>query len=187
MDDVFESLTKEVKIIQSRDPHFKGRRHVHDSYFYTDLYKEELKNTDDEYTEYDVYYDEKSKDEVMIEAVSLLDCYSEIYKVPTVRISNKEWDILFEEVYDFYTEYDLNYFFEQDMLMLNRLAISRSLLYNKKYLDISDYINSFNYLDSMVLTEGEKKTLNKRVDMLCDKEKVIPMEKFLQKKFDRRV
>ena len=47
MDDVFESLTKEVKIIQSRDPHFKGRRHVHDSYFYTDLYKEELKNTDD--------------------------------------------------------------------------------------------------------------------------------------------
>lgn len=187
MDDVFESLTKEVKIIQSRDPHFKGCRHVPDSYFYTDLYKEELKNTDDEYTEYDVSYDEKSKDEVMIEAVSLLDSYSEIYKVPTVRISDKEWDILFEEVYDFYTEYDLNYFFEQDMLMLNRLAISRSLLYNKKYLDIYDYINSFNYLDSMVLTEGEKKTLNKRVDMLCDKEKVIPMEKFLQKKFDRRV
>ena len=88
MDDVFESLTKEVKIIQSRDSHFKGRRHVTDSYFYTDLYKEELKNTDDEYTEYDVSYDEKSRDEVMIEVVFLLDCYSEIYKVPTVRIRN---------------------------------------------------------------------------------------------------
>ena len=73
------------------------------------------------------------------------------------------------------------------MLMLNRLAISRSLLYNKKYLDIYDYINSFNYLDSMVLTKDEKKALNRRVDVLCDKEKVIPMEKFLKKKFDRRV
>ncbi len=51
MDDVFESLTKEVKIIQSRDPHFKGRRHVPDSYFYTDLYKEELKNTSSGQTE----------------------------------------------------------------------------------------------------------------------------------------
>ena len=187
MNDVFESLTEEFDIIQSRDPHFRGRRHVPDSYFYTDSYKDELENADDEYIEYDVFYDEKSKDEVMIEVVSLLDSYKEKYKVPTVRIGNREWDILFEEVYNFYTEYDLNYFFEQDMLMLNRLAISRSLLYNKRYLDISDYINSFNYLDSMVLTKGEKKTLNKRVDMLCDKEKVIPMEKFLQKKFDRRV
>ena len=39
----------------------------------------------------------------------------------------------------------------------------------------------------MVLTKDEKKALNRRVDMLCDKEKVIPMDKFLQKKFDRRV
>ena len=97
MNDVFESLTEEFDIIQSRDPHFRGRRHVPDSYFYTDSYKDELENADDEYIEYDVFYDEKSKDEVMIEVVSLLDSYKEIYKVPTVRIGNREWDILFEE------------------------------------------------------------------------------------------
>ena len=33
MNDVFESLTEEFDIIQSRDPHFRGRRHVPDSYF----------------------------------------------------------------------------------------------------------------------------------------------------------
>ena len=71
--------------------------------------------------------------------------------------------------------------------MLNRLAISRSLLYDKKHLDISDYINSFNYLESRVLTNREKKSLNKRVNMLCNKEKVISLDKFLTKRFDRRV
>lgn len=187
MNDIIESLQEEFNIIQLKDTYFKRRGYVSDNCFYIDSYKNESENNVDEYTEYDIFYTEKSMDEVMTEVVFLLDCYRDIYKVPTIRIGNREWDILFEEVYKFYIEHDLDCFFEQDMLMLNRLAISRSLLYDKKHLDISDYINSFNYLESRVLTNREKKSLNKRVNMLCNKEKVISLDKFLTKRFDRRV
>ena len=185
---LLEFLMDEFEIIQNNDPYFKGRKHLTDNDFYTDEYRRivlDLNNTnnfnDNKYIEVGVQYLAKSRDEVMVNVVNLLDKYCEIYKVPPIKIGNKEWDILFNETYKFYTEYDLEYFFEQDMLALNRLAVSRTLLYQKNSLDISDYINSFNYLDSMVLIDREKHELGEHINSLCNKCKVISINRFLKK------
>lgn len=84
---------------------------------------------------------------------SLLD-YQYIYKIPAINIGEKEWDLLFDIMHDFYKSNNIENLFLEDMTCLNRFAISLSLLKSSD-VDINCYIEGLGYLQADYMKKND--------------------------------
>ena len=110
-----------------------------------------LNDSDDD----DQYLEEESEytlDDVLELLVADLDIYSLIYKVPEVKIKNVEWELLFTTIANYYQQQEFSYFFMNDMVDLNKMAIAKAMVYEDDSIDLKTYISSLKYLESDVLS-----------------------------------
>lgn len=200
VEEFLESLYDEFITLQRLDPHFQGKKIRLDNEFYTLDYQNFLKEEGrevgilaedelvEEEEEEELEFITLTQDEVMIKVVDILDQYREIYTVPPVNIRNQEWEMLFDHIFKYYENHGLSICYAEDMIGLNRLAITRSLLYEKSALEIEDYIKSIEYLDSRVIYPNNKKELIEELQEEIPSRKVISFQKYLTKStFDKKV
>lgn len=190
-----ETLYDEFITVQRLDPYFENKEHRLDDEFYTEDYIKFLEEEGREeaiLSEEELEADEIEEgkvnsfiidlqEEVMKRIVDYLDVYGEIYRVPPIQISNQEWDNFFNQTFQYYENHDSLRCYDEDMITLNRLAISRALLYEKNALEIDDYIDSIEYLDSEVLLPNNKEELRKQVKEGFQQDRIIPIQKYLRK------
>lgn len=133
-------------------------------YFLREDYKYEMKKFEqvlsqfeeednDSFDDEDGYIEESyTLDDVLEILVADLDIYECIYKVPNISIENKEWEVFFDTIGAFYKERDLDGFFMDDMIVLNKYAIARSMVYEEESISLKTYISSLKYVESNILT-----------------------------------
>lgn len=185
-----ETLYNEFIIIQKLDSFFKNKEIILDNEFYTEDYKSFLEEeqreigiiSEEEIPEEEIDFIRFTEEEVMIRIVDYLNVYAAIYDMPPVRISNKKWEDFFDQTFAYYDTNQLSYFYDEDMIMLNRLAIARAILYEKEYLEIEDYIKSIKYIDSRVLSNNNKEELTELTKDKEEKCKIISFQKYLERK-----
>ena len=99
---------------------------------------------------------------------SVTNCFLEYqyqYNIIGVNIKPRDWDLLFDVMYDFYKSHDVENLFLEDMSSLNRFAFSLALL-RTSLVDINCYIEGLGYLKSDYL---RKKDILKLQDELTSK------------------
>lgn len=109
------------------------------------------KSMDDEYD--DRLNGSYSIDDVLALLVADLDIYSSLYKVPPVKISNVEWELLFYQLAKYYHNRSIDDFFLKDMIYLNKMAISKAMVYDDNCINLETYLWSLRYLESDIITE----------------------------------
>ena len=164
MFDNIDSLNQEIINVQVLDNYLKDGLIRFNKYFLREDYKYEMKKFEqvlsqfeeednDSFDDEDGYIEDPyTLDDVLEILVADLDIYECIYKVPNISIENKEWEVLFDTIGAFYKEKDLDGFFMDDMIALNKYAIARSMVYEEESISLKTYINSLKYMESNILT-----------------------------------
>ena len=101
------------------------------------------------------YYNNFSHKEFVQNFVT--DCFFEyqyIYKIEGVNINPRDWDLLFDVMYNFYKSNNIEDLFLDDMSSLNRFAVSLALL-KSSFVDINCYIEGLGYLKSDYLKKKD--------------------------------
>lgn len=161
---VVETLDFEIVNVQILDNYFKnGKIRLSDYFVESDVLTEsdsiedtisKMKCKKDIDKEYDERFSHGfSIDDILELLVSDLDVYSLLYKVPPIKISNVEWELLFYELGNYYHSRDIDDFLLDDMIYLNKMAISKAMIYEDDEISLETYIWSLRYLESNIITE----------------------------------
>lgn len=124
---VIETLDFEIVNVQISDNYLKnGKIRLSDYFTRKDVLTESdiitdaiskmkcKENIDDEYNER--FSHNYSIDDILELLVSDLDAYSLLYKVPPIKISNVEWELLFYELGKYYHNRGIDDFYIEDMI-----------------------------------------------------------------------
>lgn len=119
---------------------------------YTEDFKEFLKENKEEKTNnprlklvganYDL-----TIDEVKEKLVKELDVYYNAYKIPPLTISNKEWDIIIEELYDSFKKKGKQKYFADYMSLFLRRVLVNGIIDKPKNIGYIEFVNG---LDSIL-------------------------------------
>ena len=161
---VIETLDFEIVNVQISDNYLKnGKIRLSDYFIKKDVLTESdiitdaiskmkcKENIDDEYNER--FSHNYSIDDILELLVSDLDAYSLLYKVPPIKISNVEWELLFYELGKYYHNRGIDDFYIEDMIFLNKMAVSKAMVYEDDTISLNTYIWSLRYLESNIITE----------------------------------
>ena len=161
-----DSLELEIINVQALDGYLKDGMIRNGSYFHRPEYKYDMEKYKNLFKPYEIANrftvvgkeqeedvdDEYTFDDVLKELTASIDIYNIIYNLNEVVVDNKEWELFFETICDYYCEHGLENFFMEDMLALNRYALARSLVYEDECIDLETYIKSFKYIESNILS-----------------------------------
>lgn len=162
MFDSIDSLYHEIINVQLLDLYFiddKVKTHTeyfNDEYIYemnrmSGLLKYyEDNNLIDDYSEEELA-EEYTLDEVLELLVADIDIYSLIYRIPKISISDVEWELLFATIANYYKDKDYSYNFMDDMLVLNKMALARAMVYEEREITIESYLKSLKYIESDIV------------------------------------
>lgn len=173
----FDSLNQEIINVQLLDLYFKNNELRTETVFFTEDYLYQLERTENllKYYENSSYLDsqeveaeeeedyEYTLDDVLELLVADLDLYPFIYKVPTVEISNTEWELFFTTLANYYKKHEFIHFYMDDMRELNRMAIARSMVYEEESITLKTYISSLKYIESDVVTISNIKEMAEKL------------------------
>lgn len=90
-------------------------------------------------------------DEVLELLVADIDIYSLIYRIPGINISDVEWELLFATIANYYKDKDYSYNFMDDMVVLNKMALARAMVYEEREITIESYLKSLKYIESDIV------------------------------------
>lgn len=154
-----DRLNLEVINIQVFDNYLRNGCILFDEYFMREDYKTEmkkfknlLKNYEEEYDNEYTDDEEYTLDDILELLVYDFDTYATLYNIPEVSIDNKEWKLFFETIGNYYIERKLDDFFMNDMVELNRYAISKAMVYEDEVISLKTYISSLKYIESDILS-----------------------------------
>lgn len=88
-----------------------------------------------------------SKDDVINKIMYELDAYCLGLNLPPMEISNNEWQIYFDTLYDAFSQNGATDDYYNVVSKLCRITLSNSLVNKSKYISIKDFIDSVEYLD----------------------------------------
>lgn len=123
-----------------------------------------------------------SKEEAVAKVMHELDAYLVGLELPPIQITDNEWDIFFNALYDLLCKKNATEEFYDIAAMLCRITLSNSLVYNFEYICIKDFIESFEYLGSefgffsVSLSKGEISKFKKGLIEKTNSEKVISLK-----------
>ena len=123
-----------------------------------------------------------SKEEAVAKAMHELDAYLVGLELPPIQITDNEWDMFFNALYDLLCKKNATEEFYDIAAMLCRITLSNSLVYNFEYICIKDFIESFEYLGSefgffsVSLSKGEISKFKKELIEKTNSEKVISLK-----------
>lgn len=127
------------------------------------------------------------KNMVQQQVTEQLELYQILYSLPNIKIADKDWDILFDVMHDFYEKKDIKNYFLYDMHKLNRFSIANCLLDKSESLNINTYINSLEYLKSDNLLKEELEEVKKDlISKTKENQKIISFSKYKSKNLKNR-
>lgn len=88
-----------------------------------------------------------SKDDVISKIMYELEAYCLGLNLPSMEISNNEWQIYFDTLYDAFSQKGVTDDYYNAVSRLCRITLSNSLVNKSKYISIKDFIDSVEYLD----------------------------------------
>ncbi len=103
--------------------------------------------------------------------VDAFEINEEIYNIKGIDIKSNDWDKLFDITYSYYHDNDIEEYYLDDMLTLNRYAFSLALL-NDSNVDIDCYIEGLKYMDSYYMDVEDISTLIERFNNSRNFEKI---------------
>jgi len=155
-----------------------------ESYFYRNSSSTITVPIDDDTMNSSMYFiDGDNKEAVQERITADLVEYQSIYNLPDIDINPKEWDMLFDTIYNLYIDMDRTKYFYQDVAKLNRFAISYVLLNDISYIGINSYIDTVDYLTKELTEYGTamlKADLEKKIN--GGRAKIISFSDYYNKK-----
>lgn len=135
--------------------------------FYTDYAKEWIENSspskEEQSAEQPLEELVLGKEETMEQIVYEYDIYRKLYKLPEMSIKNREWDILFDTIYEALAEQQAENKFYKYMSFLNRYVLAASLVHQEKRITIYSYMGELSMLTKVGYQEINAKTLRKQI------------------------
>lgn len=127
-----------------------------------------------------------TKDETQAKIVDEYERYCIIYQIPTMKISPREWDILFDTVYERLEELDVTEEFYPLMNFLLQYVLSTSLLHNKRGITIYSFVEKLPKLEIAGLDKREAQSLARELDTKLNpsSKKVVDLKTLRYKKED---
>ena len=123
-----------------------------------------------------------SKEDVVDRIMYELDAYCLGLNLPPIEISNNEWQIFFDTLYDVFCQRNAAYDFYNEISRLCRITLSNSLINKSEYISIKDFIDSIEYLGeefsffAISLTESEVTTLKSMLNEKVNSKKTIAFQ-----------
>ena len=122
-----------------------------------------------------------SKDDVINKIMYELDAYCLGLNLPPMEISNNEWQIYFDRLYDAFSQNGATDDYYNAVSRLCRITLSNSLVNKSEYISIKDFIDSVEYLDKkfsffdISLSKGEVTALQNMLNEKINSEKIITL------------
>lgn len=122
-----------------------------------------------------------SKDDVINKIMYELDAYCLGLILPPMEISNNEWQIYFDTLYDTFSQNGATDDYYNAVSRLCRITLSNSLVNKSEYISIKDFIDSVEYLDKkfsffdISLSKGEVTALQNMLNEKNNSEKIITL------------
>lgn len=122
-----------------------------------------------------------SKDDVINKIMYELDAYCLGLILPPMEISNNEWQIYFDTLYDTFSQNGATDDYYNAVSRLCRITLSNSLVNKSEYISIKDFIDSVEYLDKkfsffdISLSKGEVTALQNMLNEKINSEKIITL------------
>lgn len=122
-----------------------------------------------------------SKDDVINKIMYELDAYCLGLILPPMEISNNEWQIYFDTLYDTFSQNGATDDYYNAVSRLCRITLSNSLVNKSEYISIKDFIDSVEYLDKkfsffdISLSKGEVTALQNMLNAKINSEKIITL------------
>jgi hypothetical protein len=113
------------------------------------------------------------KNETMIQIVREVDAYCIAYKLPPLTIKNKEWDCLFDTLYEKFIEKGIESKFYVSMSEIGRFVFAKILINNSKDIKIEDFINNINYLETIGINKEEIPAIQQKILLRTKGNKVV--------------
>ena len=121
------------------------------------------------------------KDDVINKIMYELDAYCLGLNLPPMEISNNEWQIYFDTLYDAFSQNGAADDYYNAVSRLCRITLSNSLVNKSEYISIKDFIDSVEYLDKkfsffdISLSKGEVTALQNMLNEKINSEKIITL------------
>lgn len=122
-----------------------------------------------------------SKDDVINKIMYELDAYCLGLNLPPMEISNNEWQIYFDTLYDAFSQNGAADHYYNAVSRLCRITLSNSLVNKSEYISIKDFIDSVEYLDKkfsffdISLSKSEVTALQNMLNEKINSEKIITL------------
>lgn len=107
--------------------------------------------------------------------------YFSVYKIPKFKIKNKEWDLLFDTIYDFIAEPKSDYYDVLSILMRN--ACVRAMIYGERRITLRFILDQLDCLCDYFSIEKSEYLKNKILD--SSKPSIVPSDKFKKKQINK--
>jgi hypothetical protein len=72
--------------------------------------------------------------------------YRIAYNLPPLSVSDKDWDIFFDTIYDMFTNKGIEKEFYNHLSVISRITFAKALVNKTKAVRINDFINNLYYL-----------------------------------------
>ena len=106
-----------------------------------------------------------------------IDLYCDIYQLPPINISQKEWNILFNTIYEMTREIKREKDYYKFLNIINNYTLAEALVENSEIIILEDYVKSLNYLKKYNISDQIiEKTANK-ITKYIDKNKIIVLKR----------
>lgn len=101
------------------------------------------------------------KEETMVQVVREIDAYAIVYNLPPLEISNSQWDVFFDTIYNFFEKKGIEKNFYDLISQVGRFVFAKSLLQKKNKISIYDFVKNLYYLENQEITKKEIEILQK--------------------------
>lgn len=99
------------------------------------------------------------KEEAETRIIDEIDAYSQVYRLPNFKISDTEWDLLFNSVYSLLNGKNVSDEYYDVMSEITRITLANSLLKNRDQINIHSFVEDLRYLKHTEITPSEIKDL----------------------------
>lgn len=96
-----------------------------------------------------------TKEETMVQIVREIDTYTVAYNLPSLEISNNQWDLFFDATYNFFEKKGIVKDFYNAMSQVGRFVFAKTLLNKKNKISIYDFVKNLYYLENQEIKKQE--------------------------------
>ena len=182
-------ILKDKKDLSTSDVLNKGIRKIDHSDFFTCEYENLIKNMEEKNIQYRPSYIKMvkgenilNKEDTLERLIYELDTYYYTYKLPKFNVSDIEWDIIYNSLYDSLENKDEYYKLSSKLL---KKVLASSLVNNYEEINVYHFIDALENIDLSENILNEKQTLELKKEVLkqvseLNNDKVIKFKKSLK-------